>query len=514
MKDILFYPYAVLAAIIFNFYTQNTGMFAWVDAAILIAVSTFVLLVAYQVIRFFYKSASKAALLSLIIVLSFCFIGRAHDGHYFMVLPIIVSAGLLYVKSPPQVVGKILNIFSSVLFMVSIAFGASAIMSKKPSNKIASNMAVDSFSAISKASFSARPSIVHIVLDGYSNDESLKHYYGFDNKAFTDRLEKLGFIIFPQARSPYNQTLLVMSSIFSGSYVGKDLLTSIETNKQIRVNLGKNYLNAGLNKSLTKAGYHFYFTDPAYDYIQPPQGAQQASGNHWLVSTAEFSYHFLQNTAAKHFIEKSSVSLPAAKYKKSYDAAFAIHKNASFKEPFFLYQHVLAPHPPFYHDENGKDVGIYKGFGSIEDGSHAIRGDKDRFDNYKHGYINKLKVTNENVLNQLPKIISEIKGDYIVIIHGDHGGGLLYNQNSAEASCMNERFSPYVAMATNIKHLHAAFEHQKDSEFNLVNLYRVIFSEITTEQLALLPEHSGYVSWTNLKDQQDVTHLVAKTCNG
>ena len=62
-----------------------------------------------------------------------------------------------------------------------------------------------------------RPNIIHIVLDGYSRQDVLAELYGFDNAPFLDRLRELGFAVADRATTPYNQTLLVMDSVFSGT---------------------------------------------------------------------------------------------------------------------------------------------------------------------------------------------------------------------------------------------------------------------------------------------------------
>jgi hypothetical protein len=59
------------------------------------------------------------------------------------------------------------------------------------------------------------PHIVHIVLDGYSRADVLQNTYGFDNGPFLSALRQRGFHIADQATTPFNQTLFVMSSIFS-----------------------------------------------------------------------------------------------------------------------------------------------------------------------------------------------------------------------------------------------------------------------------------------------------------
>jgi hypothetical protein len=79
----------------------------------------------------------------------------------------------------------------------------------------------------------------------------------------------------------------------------------------------------------------------------------------------------------------------------------------------------------------------------------------------------------------------------IIILHGDHGGGLHYDQDNKANTCPNERFSPLLAVyATD-----TAISSEFTGDFNLVNIYRVIFRRILGIQLPNLPNRSTYVSW-------------------
>jgi len=87
-----------------------------------------------------------------------------------------------------------------------------------------------------------RPNIVHIVLDAYSRQDVLAELYGYDNTPFLDRLRELGFAVADRATSPYNQTLLVMDSVFTGTMLeGSERFGSaIELRDNLRAQLRHN----------------------------------------------------------------------------------------------------------------------------------------------------------------------------------------------------------------------------------------------------------------------------------
>lgn len=159
--------------------------------------------------------------------------------------------------------------------------------------------------------------------------------------------------------------------------------------------------------------------------------------------------------------------------------------------PLFVYQHILAPHPPFNITHDGKPAEISGFKRDMSDGSHLIEGENHKRDLYRDGYIQKLRYINGAILKQIDSLKKTLSGPMIIILHGDHGGGLHLDQDHKENTCLHERFSPLLAVYATDPRISNAFTN----ETNIANIYRVIFNALFNSDLPTLEGQSSFVSW-------------------
>ncbi|MEE8444702.1 MAG: hypothetical protein V3S44_05085, partial [Alphaproteobacteria bacterium] len=110
---------------------------------------------------------------------------------------------------------------------------------------------------------------------------------------------------------------------------------------------------------------------------------------------------------------------------------------------------------------------------------------------YRDGYINKLRFTNDEVYAYVKRILAESPDPKIIIIHGDHGGGIFMDHNDPEGSCHKERLSPLVAVYSS----DGALQRAIPEDVNLVNLYRIVFNNYFATDMALRPNESWFVTF-------------------
>ena len=67
-----------------------------------------------------------------------------------------------------------------------------------------------------------RPDIYYILTDAYARSDVLKDYFGYDNSAFEEYLERKGFKVARQSSSNYPYTTLVVNSVFNLGYVADE----------------------------------------------------------------------------------------------------------------------------------------------------------------------------------------------------------------------------------------------------------------------------------------------------
>jgi hypothetical protein len=172
--------------------------------------------------------------------------------------------------------------------------------------------------------------------------------------------------------------------------------------------------------------------------------------------------------------------------------AFSADVVAKLEPPFFLYSHVLAPHPPFTMDREGNATSRW-GFSLLGDGDHSLRNDESLIAPYREGYIEKLRYANGAVLAQVERMIDRIEGPLIIVIHGDHGSGSRLIQDSAEKTCLMERMRTTVAIYSNVPKIRAAIS--VGGIDNTVNIYRVIFATLLGREFSLA-EGQYFAEWS------------------
>ena len=112
---------------------------------------------------------------------------------------------------------------------------------------------------------------------------------------------------------------------------------------------------------------------------------------------------------------------------------------------------------------------------------------------YREGYLEKLRYTNKAVLAQVQRMIDQIEGPLVIIIHGDHGSGSLLIQESAEKTCLMERMRTTVAIYSNVPEIRDAVA--AGGIDNTVNIYRVIFGALLGTEIPLA-EGQYFAKWS------------------
>lgn len=347
----------------------------------------------------------------------------------------------------------------------------------------------------------ALPNIVHIVLDGYSRADVLQSVYHFDNSTFLDALRRRGFRIAEKATTPYNQTLLVMSSIFALRPVTRFVAATIkhEDMDTTRRMLAQSVQNSAVFKVLSDLGYDLRSTPSAYlplqwNKIVKADGHPAAIEHFGLPGTYVFSYDLLHGSPIFR-------SLSEQLFRDSFSVAAVNRQNLSnvpkrrFRptgnRPLFIYQHIIAPHPPFDITADGKPRVFPDVPRGLSDGSDFFLGDKGKQALYRQGYVDKLRYINKAVLTQIDRLKKALPGPLIIIIHGDHGGGLHFDQYNKSDTCVHERFSPLLA----VYGTDPAVSSQFSDDFNIINMYRAIFRALLKVDLPNLPDRSTFINW-------------------
>jgi hypothetical protein len=311
------------------------------------------------------------------------------------------------------------------------------------------------------------PSIYYIVFDSYTNFESLKKYWNYDNSELREFLSERNFYIAEKSRSTYNQTHFTLASTLNLSYL------EYESFKELTIahypNLFNLIKNNKLIKVLESAGYKIR-NYSLFDISNKPK---------FYRFDVIDEPGFFQNTLFKPFIDigliGSLFELTFHSDQYSYRTniemteqlvGFASNKNQS---PYFAYVHFMIPHSPYYFDAKG----------SLMHYTYA----SDQSDMWK--YLEQLKYTNKILMKIVEHILTNLEHKPVIIIQGDHGFRRLKDkkeQGAESHSMLNAFYFPdgdYNVLYENI---------------SSVNTFRVLLNKLNLTDVLLMPDKSFFVA--------------------
>jgi hypothetical protein len=161
---------------------------------------------------------------------------------------------------------------------------------------------------------------------------------------------------------------------------------------------------------------------------------------------------------------------------------------ASREGDYFVFAHILAPHPPFVFDSRGEATNP-DAFYSLKDAGVP---------DYVDGYREHLTFTNSLLKVAISEILEASDSPPIIVIQGDHGPGSRLNWEAGEID-LNERMSIFNA------YLLPGAEGILYPEITPVNSFRLIFNCYFGANLELLEDRSYFSGSGSPYDFEEVT---------
>ncbi len=366
-----------------------------------------------------------------------------------------------------------------------------------------------------------RPNIVHIVLDGYARHDVMLREYGFDNSKFLHALRGRGFKIAQRATAPYNQTHLSLAATFQGGYFDAERLAGLnDSNARLRRRLSNKITMGPVHKVLRRQGYKFFATPIGLTGFYGHPGDTTvldayAQGERWTFEHTLFTKRTVNRIAPLgSWIAWNNLRQMNRDLRFSFDfdgfrgpIAGALESGA----PIHLYQHALAPHPPFTITAEGGDTQAWLPYTEfIATGNAVIHGNPERRKHYLAGYLEKLKYTNRTLLAYIDQITAAIPEPRVIILQSDHGGSVFYNHDELKYSCAGERYGILFAIQTRPQV--PIIGDEAATAYNAVNIYRDIFAAYFNLPTPPLPSRSFFASWNNLRNFEPVDLSQPKSC--
>jgi hypothetical protein len=338
-----------------------------------------------------------------------------------------------------------------------------------------------------------RPDIYYIILDAYGRQDILEALYEFDNSSFLKNLSDRGFYVADQATSNYIQTMLSLSSSLNMDYL--QTLKTEGTELENRGDLIDLVENSRVRDFLAQKGYQLISFQNEYKATIPSAEIYYDDTQSGLASpVTAFESILIDHSMARVLshvpvLNKALIEMPYDTHRRYILSAFQKLKEVpALDGTYFVYAHIIAPHPPFVFNEEGDLVTHDTPF-TLNDGNYYLREHSQK--NYIAGYRRQVQYVNTLVLETIDAILAQSTTPPIIIIQGDHGPGAHLHWGSLENTMPAERFGI----------LNAYYFPDQDyvrlyPSISPVNSFRVLFNQFFDADYALLPDRHYYSSWS------------------
>jgi len=254
----------------------------------------------------------------------------------------VVLIGLVVLRRPGAV---------SAILVLSLAFAAlplTRVVALIAAENAIRPASVDQPAAANRSRIS--PNIYWIVLDGYPRRDVLWQSFGFDNGRFLDSLKSLGFAILERSLSNFPATINSVSSTLNMDYAIRrdgDDVRPFPMRDMYPIVKG----NSRTVARLKAAGYNYVHFENGYDYLTKCAEEEQRC-IHGRKGLDEQDIAILSNTPIIDLMGEIEVSESETDVASAFaiggveDLTAKLRVIQEVPAPFFLYAHVIAPHPP------------------------------------------------------------------------------------------------------------------------------------------------------------------------
>jgi hypothetical protein len=312
-----------------------------------------------------------------------------------------------------------------------------------------------------------------IVLDGYPRADVLRQFFDFDNSPFLQTLGDLGFTVYGRALASFPETIFSISSTLSLGF-----LADGESPGKIWPNADLYHIVRGQSvvaDTVRAMGYSYIHFQNGYDNLTqcPLQQAIciRGSGDSgaWFD---EFNVALWSNTPLIDVVASGDAGLKVDEssfvHGAVHDLTGKLGEVQAQHGPFFLYGHILAPHPPIR----------FRPDCSIRNASPDLL----RWDPAdKPAFLEQLVCVNHEAADLVGKIVQS-DPDAIIVVQSDHGtafrGQFKKPFDGWDSLDLKERFG-----ALNAIKMPAACADDAEGNVDLVNTFARVLNCISGDHV-------------------------------
>ena len=444
LYPILFGLYPILALISHNSAEMDftTGMRALVASAV------FTLLL-NTILFLLIRDAPKTALLTSLIILLFYSYGHFNllgrewtffslsIGRHRTLLPIyfmlLILVSWLILRTNRDLSGstRILNAFALILLFLPL-YQVTASQIERYQAQQLQKQKLASQSLVSLSEEQESPDVYYLLLDGYPRGDFINQHLRSSNLAFLESLEGRSFYVAHCSQANYSDTRFSLASTLNMEYLddGLDLPEVVHSGAVLdgMIRSGEvqqNFADLGYAIITFESGYKWLRWELADQHLTPGQSRETQ-----LIELGlnDFERLLLDTTAAKLLFDLPILfeSNRMAGLAEILDNPRAAHRArvmysleqlprmpASYPSPKFVYAQIIFPHPPFIVDAEGRSLQ-----NSPPDELAA--------------YADQITYLDQRLLEIVDALIEKSERPPIIIIQGDHGATIAYQEQDID----------------------------------------------------------------------------------
>jgi hypothetical protein len=232
-------------------------------------------------------------------------------------------------------------------------------------------------------------------------------------------------------------------------------------------------------RALVARGYQFTLLSSGYEVLEHhPSASDGVFGPTWF---GEFESYVFRRSPFRMLPVGALTYLPHRARTRQLLAMLEAFQPGP--GPRYVLAHVLVPHPPFVFDASGRSQ-TPPGLFTVADGN-GFAGSPEA---YRAGYAAQARFALETI-ELLADRLGRLPRPPILIVNGDHGSGLGYNQVSPLDGQTAGRMAPFIAVGGPID--------RRSPPGSPVNIYRWLFSSAFGARLPPLPDSSFVSAFTD-----------------
>jgi hypothetical protein len=436
-----------------------------------LALSVLAALVLYGLLLLVSRRAAKAGALTSVVLVAFLYYGL-YSWPLLVWGALFLLAVALLVRARRGLSTLTLGLtVGAIVLVVGPAARIAIYEANNPSISTAdARLWPTSLSPPSLPAGSARPDIYMLIPDDYARQDVLRRYFHYDNSHFIRELEKRGFVMAPESRSPYSDSEMNIAAAVNMDYLsgmpavlGKDsqdvrpVRRLIQDNRASRLlkSLGYRYVHLDSDEVTWAAG------NPHISRVATPDSFMTL----WLQQSilGRLGGRIGFNEAATNERFRGAV-------RTAFDQLAAVPAQPA---PKFVLFHTLMPHDPYIFGPHGENS-------TFPDHSEAGHTEKIGM----RYYAKQARFTETLLLRATDAILARSKQPPVILIQADEGFEAS-EDDWGEATVRDMRVKGIAALR-----MPGVGRVRPPRKLNTVNTLRFVFNRYFGTRYPLLPNAS------------------------